>query len=819
MNANKESTTVKSHSQNMEKNDEAFKRKLPVSNEIRKDETDIASSLSEEGPENCPKSERSSESISMQPQTLNDKDSDGPISTDDGTSLSNGGVRYENDVENMTAIHREPQGLVDPLLRVTSEEKVETLATKERSNSRISEISAILKGKGNKTSATPVTTTSDEVDVQVTKVTSSASKLHETKGDTSSSQVQSSAEAMGLPEKNPGDAHVNGTASMTKELEGKPSHHKDHSVDDSEKMEKSPQAPDSPSKTKVISALHSTQKDEDIKKPQKGSEPNSMVTELASAINADPDMFRKKKTTKEETKSRNTGSVLSMIKKIQKTTNKKKEKVQPRGKVKISPKFDDNGKDDHAFTFKHTDTSVPGKTEKMIASAIQNEKKTSEAIDDPDERDMTDKAFRDEVAAKLKRLSHGDEGKDATDTVAEGKTESEAPDVKLEEQVSRNGQMDDKDSNDNYTKLAVDKNCKRSEAMELANGLGSNMGGNAESRIVSLDHATSPRDTEQSQEPTKSSLETTVSVRQTNDAIQGSSFEDISNDNTENRDIDQAFASVAKNDNIEDTILHEESVTKKNMGASGTSSVTLVGDNIIPENERAIITTTDQLDQPGEINESHSRHEMGTNVETIPSFTKHELFFTSAKVDDSPDDAEDEINAENLKKSTSVLSDIPDTIDIDDIHQQNNTNTSSSDTTVDISMKGYGKMKLVDDATFENVWNIVEGKSDKLISDAESDNISNFNKSLSASTASLDSNLSSDVKKLKDEHLLKVDASKTHRKSSGNKMSKPECMQRNSRGQSLEHLEEIVLENKENLNTKSQPRKMIDIKTFEALKV
>ena len=210
---------------------------------------------------------------------------------------------------------------------------------------------------------------------------------------------------------------------------------------------------------------------------------------------------------------------------------------------------------------------------------------------------------------------------------------------------------------------------------------------------------------------------------------------------------------------------------------------------------------------------------MGTNLERIPSFTKHELFFTSAKADDSPYDGEDEINAENLNKNTGVLSDIQDAHGIDGKLQQTNANGSSSDTNANISMKRDDAMKLADDSTFENVWNIVEGKSDKLMSDAESDNISNFNKSLSASTASLDSNLSLDVMKLKDDHLDKVDTSKTHKKSSGNKMSKPECMHRNSRGPSLAHLDEIILENKENLNTKSQPRKTIDISIFEALKV
>ena len=364
VNVNKESTTVKSDSQNMEKNDEVFKRKLPVSNQIRKDETDIASSLSEDGLENCPKSERSSDSISIQPQTVNDKESDEPISTDDGTSLSLSVVRDEN----MTAIHKEPQSLADPLVQVTSREKVDTTVIKECSTSTISEISTIInsESKGNRWSATPATTTSD---VQVAKLTSSASNqltLHETKGQTSSVKVGSSVEAMGVPEKSPQDAHVSGTASMARKLEGKPSHHKDQSVDDSEKVEESHKIPDSPSEAKVASVFHSTPGDQVKKEPQKMSEPNSKVTKLASAINADPDTFRTKKKTKEETKCKNTGSVLSMIKKIQKNANKKKEKAQPTGKVKISPKFDvnGNGKEDHVFTFKHTDESVPGKTEK-----------------------------------------------------------------------------------------------------------------------------------------------------------------------------------------------------------------------------------------------------------------------------------------------------------------------------------------------------------------------------------------------------------------------------------------------------------------------
>ena len=254
--------------------------------------------------------------------------------------------------------------------------------------------------------------------------------------------------------------------------------------------------PDCPSKRKVVNDLHLTKTDQVKKEPQKVPGPSSKVTKLASAINADPDTLRTKKTTK-ETKSRNTGSVLSMIKKIQKTTNKEKEKTQPRGKVKISPKFDVNGdgKEDHVFTFKHTDASVHGKTEKTIASARmeqQNEKKTRYAIDDPDERDMTDKRFRDEVAAKLKRLSHTDEHKDA-----KAKTKSEASGFKLMEPVSVNGKVDDDNRNDNDTELAADKNYKGNEALELGNGLGKSITRNAVSGIASLENTTSQRDTDQ----------------------------------------------------------------------------------------------------------------------------------------------------------------------------------------------------------------------------------------------------------------------------------------------------------------------------------
>ena len=98
------------------------------------------------------KSERSSDSISIQPQTLNDKESDESISTDDGTSLSLSAVRDEN----MTANHKEPQGVADPLVQVTSREKVDTTVIKECSTSTISEISTIInsESKGNKLSAT-----------------------------------------------------------------------------------------------------------------------------------------------------------------------------------------------------------------------------------------------------------------------------------------------------------------------------------------------------------------------------------------------------------------------------------------------------------------------------------------------------------------------------------------------------------------------------------------------------------------------------------------------------------------------------------------
>ena len=676
-------------------------------------------------------------------------------------------------------------------------------------------------------------------------------------------------EAMGVPEKSPEDTHVSGTASMAKKLEGKPpSHHKDQSVDDSEKGEESQKTPDSPSKAKVANVFHSTPGDQRKKEPQKMSEPNSKVTKLASAINADPDTFRTKKKTKEETKSKNTGSVMSMIKKIQKTSNKKKENAQPTGKVKISPKFDvnGNGKEDHVFTFKPTDESVPGKTEKMIASSRkeqQNEKKTRDAIDDPDERDMTYKGFRDEVAAKLKRLSLGDEDKDVLDTDTKAETKSEASDFKLKEPVSVNGQSDDKDSNDNYTKLAVDKNSKGNDAMELGNGLEKNIMGNAVSGIAVLENTSSPQHTgktDKSQDQTKSSLKTAVSVRETMDDFQSDFAEKIvtprakeiskstttdrktngnsakstenrrerksNKDNPDRRDCDRINASVARNGHTEDRISDEGSVTKKNVGLSENNSLTLGDDDVTTEKGSDITTTTDELGKYKEITDSHSKtedfgsDEVGTNFERIPSFTKHELFFTSAKVDDSPDDGEDETNVENSKKNTSVLSDIQDTHDIDGIPEHNGANASLSDTNADISIKRDDTiMKLVEDSTFENVWSIVEGKSDKLISDAESDNISNFNKSLSASTASLDSNLSLDVKKLKDEQFVKAEGSKTRKKSSGNKMSKPECMQRNTRGQSLEHLDEIILENKENFNTKSQPRKTIDIRIFEALKV
>ena len=342
-------------------------------------------------------------------------------------------------------------------------------------------------------------------------------------------------------------------------------------------------------------------------------------------------------------------------------------------------------------------------------------------------------------------------------------------------------------------------------------------------------------------------------MRETQDAIQGNFAEDIgtsrakeisttdrktnsstakgaengrerksNNNNPDNRDFNQASVSLAGNENIEDAKSHNGSVSEKNMDVSETNPLTLDNEDIITENDDDITVTIDQPGQLEEVTDSISKmedfgnDEVGTNLETIPSFTKHELFFTSAKVDDSPDDGEDEINVENLKKNSSLLSDTQDTITVDSILQQNNVNASSKNAVADISMKKSGTMKLVDDFTFENVWNIVEGKSDKLISDVESE-ISNSNKSLSASTASLDSNLSSDVMKLKDEHFVKVE--KTHKKSSGNKMSKPECIQCNSLGQSLENLEEILLENKENLNTKSQPRKTIDIRIFEALKV
>ena len=831
--ANKKNTTVKIHSQNMEKNDDVFTRKLPVSKKIRKDETDIASSLSEDRPESFSELERRSRSISTQPQTLNDKESDGPISIDGGTTLSHCGVREEKDVENMTAIHREP---LDPSLAGT------TIVMEERPTLAISEINTVInsEGKGNKSSATPVTTTTfDEVDVQVTKVTSSASNrldLHERKRQTSRVQVQSNLEAEGVAEKDPEDA----TASMAKKSEAKPSHLKDQSADDSEKT------PDSPSETKVTNAPHLTKRDQ--------------VSTL-----------RTKKATKEEkeTKCKNNGSVLSMIKKIQKTANKEKEKTQPRGKVRISSKFDVNGdgKEDH--TFKYTDRSVHGKTEKISASAgmeQQNEKRPWDAIDDPDERDMTDKGFRDAVAAKLKRLSHGDEDKDAMDTVAKAKTKSETFVFKQEEPVNVNGKIDDEDSNDNYTELSVDNNCKGNDALELGNGLGKNIMGNTVSVIASLENSTSQRGNiqksqNQNQEPTKSSLDpSTVPARETKDVIQSNFAEKTgtsraketsrstttgrkansntaqgaenrrerkgNNDDPDNRDFNQASVSLAGNENIEDAKSHDGSVSEKNMGASESNSLTSGKEDIITEMDDDNTVTTDQLNQLEVITDSlntmedFGNDEEGTNMETISSFTKHELFFTSAIVDDSPDDGEDEVNAENLKKHSRVLSDTQDTLTVNGILQQNNTNASSKNTIADISMKKNSTMKLVDESSFENVWNIVEGKSDKMISeDAESDNISNSNKSLSASTASLDSNFSSDVMKLKDEHLMKVDVSKARKKSSGNKMSKPECMQRNSCDQSLDNLDEILLENKENLNTKSQPRKTIDIRIFEALKV
>ena len=95
---------------------------------------------------------------------------------------------------------------------------------------------------------------------------------------------------------------MSGTASMAEKLEGKPpSHHKDQSVDDSEKVEESHKTPDSPSKAKVANVFHLTPGDQVKKEPQKMSEPKSKVTKLASAINADPDTFR----TRKEDKRRN----------------------------------------------------------------------------------------------------------------------------------------------------------------------------------------------------------------------------------------------------------------------------------------------------------------------------------------------------------------------------------------------------------------------------------------------------------------------------------------------------------------------------------
>ena len=266
--------------------------------------------------------------------------------------------------------------------------------------------------------------------------------------------------------------------------------------------------------------------------------------------------------------------------------------------------------------------------------------------------------------------------------------------------------------------------------MELGNGLGKNIVGNAESGIAILENTSSPQDTgktDKSQDQTKSNLKAAVSVRETMNDFQSGFAEEIvtpgakeirkstttdrktnsntakgaenrkerksNKDNPDSRDCDRISASVARNGHTEDRISDEGSVTKENVGLSENNSLTLGDEDVTTEKGSDITVTTDELGKREEITDSHSKtgdfgsDEVGINFERIPSFTKHELFFTSAKVDDSPDDGEDEINGENLKKNTGVLSDIQDTHDIDGIPQHNDASASLSDTSADISMK------------------------------------------------------------------------------------------------------------------------------------
>ena len=791
-------------------------------------------------------------------------------STSDGTNMSNGGVR--GDSEKTGPSDRKQQSRTgDALLLVASADEGDEIATKQVARAKGSEIT----------------------------LENNSDKLH----------------LMVEPKHTEGEIFNDVSADQQKKihsLEEKEVRHPSRiSMKVSESLQRinSPEnakveiskTPDSPSKAKVATltnTLTSGFKDGVVKKEEKVID--SKVSKLASAINTDPGSLLSKKLPKSPSKVSNTGSqssVFNIIKKIQKANSNEIDTTAPKGKVKISPKFSVEAKEDIVFNFKTSEAkAASGDMKGSNASRSSgpstklNLKKIAKVKDDePDERDMRDEGFRDEVAEKLKTLSEGDEDGNAellekggeTNELPQSVIKTEKPTITGQDQnVKQDTTKTNEDTNDNYTNDTTKQNdisrAKEFDADEknrkqesvgpgfVFSKKGSeNQSKKSESLITKLKNKlngkimdqTKPnkiteRSTKQNVKPAK--LGSIVSVQETKDeTVQDSNLEEPVIWNTKATECDRIdeesaaalHARIIKhekpNENIKaennleadqigtmqttgdsvDEKIKERSDSEMNTGVAESVTISVGMDEVIAEREYHILKS----DLMKEVKEEE-------NPDTVSSFTKHELFFTSAK-DATDHGGEEEKAAKYLKPNMSGNTDLKELVDTDMPEQGNRNSSQMENKSKHISGKEVAKdvkehikesvpidkndnsMELSDHHSLEKVWNIIESSKPCKEVDMEEHNDPSFNNSLSTSTVSLESSLSLDFRPTDD--LMKVDVSKLQKKSSGNKMSKPEFVQYYDHTKTLEHLEE----NKENFNSISPTQKTIDIRDFEALKV
>ncbi len=530
-------------------------------------------------------------------------------------------------------------------------------------------------------------------------------------------------------------------------------------------------------------------------------QPSTKVTQIASAIQSHPDSFRTKKPANASSKDGIGGthpSVLSIIKMIQQSKDKSKDTSTTRNKVKISPKFQKDDANTKSVRFPHREiTTQSDQSEGLSAEKLSDrsaEKVTAENGSDPDERDMRDEGFREEVTTKLKRLS------DVLDQTSENGTNNQGS-MPLEKGGRNVESSENVRSVDEGTKQQSDASYSGHGSVAKTEKLTASSKKQTVSPAFIFSKAKTPQKTSSSIFSTLKHKITGKGSQQTPTAtMTASSASEGSQESNEQRAPTNA---LLKEEQTFERRKTEEQQVRSTLKSAETDPKTtdvredeaslkpaakeVQGNNIEPR--EANLSVNEGIDIPGidergpeQVRDLAFSTETNSEGSSLSSFTKHELFFSSVKSDSEEGGQDDEDMVSCVSESSP-----------------------------EASHGGHEDSATLKDSTLDDVWNIIEcNRTNKPLSDVDMDSAFSFNNSLSASSASVESNQSH-----RDEpsRLEKVCWE------SGNQMSKPVPIVMQERSQSLE-LSDDLGEVREDYNCHHQSNKgNVELRIFEALQV